>query len=69
MSPLQVIRAWKDENYRLSLTQAQLTQMSAHPAGLIDLTEAELDGAYGGRPSCTCGCTILTPQGRCTIIP
>jgi mersacidin/lichenicidin family type 2 lantibiotic len=47
MSRLDIIRAWKDPEYRLSLTQTERAQLPAHPAGLIDLTDAEL-GVSGG---------------------
>jgi mersacidin/lichenicidin family type 2 lantibiotic len=54
-----IIRAWKDEAYRLSLTDAQRAQLPAHPAGLIELTEAELGAVAGGMaptPECTHPC-------------
>jgi len=34
----QIIRAWKDESFRRSLSDAELAQLPAHPAGLIELT-------------------------------
>ena len=46
MSTLDIIRAWKDEEYRLSLDE-----MPAHPAGLIELTDADLDLVAGGNHS------------------
>ena len=48
MSHVDIIRAWKDEEYRLSLTEAQRAQLPDHPAGLIELTEAELGAVAGG---------------------
>jgi mersacidin/lichenicidin family type 2 lantibiotic len=50
MSPQDIIRAWKDEDYRLSLGQAERERMPQHPAGLIELTDLELDAAAGGLP-------------------
>ena len=47
---LNVIRAWKDAEYRQSLSEAERALMPAHPAGLIELTDWELDRAAGGRP-------------------
>jgi mersacidin/lichenicidin family type 2 lantibiotic len=46
MSTLDIIRAWKDEEYRLSLDE-----MPAHPAGLIELTDADLELVAGGNHS------------------
>ena len=48
MSHLDTIRAWKDEEYRLSLSSAERAQLPAHPAGLIELTEADLGNIGGG---------------------
>ena len=49
MSHLDIIRAWKDEEYRLNLTPGQRALLPAHPAGVIELTDAELDGVAGGK--------------------
>jgi mersacidin/lichenicidin family type 2 lantibiotic len=43
-----VIRAWKDPEYRLGLSEAERALLPAHPAGLITLTDAELDSVGGG---------------------
>jgi mersacidin/lichenicidin family type 2 lantibiotic len=48
MAHLDIIRAWKDPEYRLSLSAAERAQLPAHPAGLIALTDAELDHIGGG---------------------
>ena len=48
MSPLKIIRAWKDEEFRLSLSEAERALLPANPAGTVELTEAELAGASGG---------------------
>ena len=48
MSYLEIIRAWKDEEYRLSLSEEQRAQLPENPAGLIELTNAELEAAVGG---------------------
>jgi mersacidin/lichenicidin family type 2 lantibiotic len=48
MTHLDIIRAWKDEEYRLSLSAAERAQLPAHPAGLIALTDAELAQVGGG---------------------
>jgi mersacidin/lichenicidin family type 2 lantibiotic len=58
MSTEQIIRAWKDEDFRHSLSDAERALLPEHPAGLIDLTAAELDAVLGGRIwSSTCNPT------------
>jgi mersacidin/lichenicidin family type 2 lantibiotic len=49
MSKRDIIRAWKDPEYRLSLNESERALLPDHPAGLIELTDAELDGVAGGR--------------------
>ncbi len=61
MSHLSVIRAWRDEDYRASLTPEQQSTLPENPAGLIALSEAGLGRVQGGlvRPE------TLQP-GNCT---
>jgi mersacidin/lichenicidin family type 2 lantibiotic len=47
MTHLDIIRAWKDEEYRLGLSEAERAQLPAHPAGIMELTDAQLDVAGG----------------------
>jgi mersacidin/lichenicidin family type 2 lantibiotic len=44
-----VVRTWKDENYRQSLSEEQLNLLPANPAGELELSEAELQSIYGGQ--------------------
>ena len=48
MKGKQVVRAWKDEEYRLSLSDAERSGLPENPAGTIELTDADLAGATGG---------------------
>ena len=48
MSIKDIIRAWKDEDYRRSLTEAERALLPKHPAGLIELSGAEMDRINGG---------------------
>ncbi|HEY0753116.1 MAG TPA: mersacidin/lichenicidin family type 2 lantibiotic [Ktedonobacteraceae bacterium] len=41
-----VVRAWKDENYRQTLNKEQLSALPANPAG--EINETELAGVCGG---------------------
>lgn len=44
MSKLDIIRAWKDEDYRETLTDAELPE---HPAGFVELDNEEWGGRQG----------------------
>ena len=77
MSKLDIVRAWKDEEYCESLSDKQRASLPVNPAGVIELTDVELSGAAGGAegdiyvtvtitlPICytlyTCGPTICLP--------
>ena len=45
MSALNIIRAWKDPDYRRSLTAEQRARLPAHPSGAIEFQD--LDFVYG----------------------
>jgi mersacidin/lichenicidin family type 2 lantibiotic len=45
---MDIIRAWKDEEYRLSLTEEQQALLPDNPAGLMELSDAELWGIVAG---------------------
>ena len=45
MSTLNIIRAWKDPDYRRSLTAEQRARLPAHPSGAIEFQD--LDFVYG----------------------
>ncbi|HEY1354366.1 MAG TPA: mersacidin/lichenicidin family type 2 lantibiotic [Ktedonobacteraceae bacterium] len=42
-----IVRAWKDASYRLSLNPEQLAQVPRSPVGDFELCEAELDAING----------------------
>ena len=44
----RIIRAWKDPEYRLNLSEEEQAQLPENPAGAIELTDDELDMATGG---------------------
>lgn len=47
MSVADTIRAWKDVEYRLSLTDQQHALLPPHPAGDIEREDAALDIGIG----------------------
>jgi mersacidin/lichenicidin family type 2 lantibiotic len=61
MKAKDVIRAWKDEDYRLSLSEVDRAALPANPAGLVELTDADLGVAAGGR--FTAFCTVRRTCG------
>jgi mersacidin/lichenicidin family type 2 lantibiotic len=49
MTHLDIIRAWKDPEYQLSLSEAERALLPAHPAGLIcELDTPDLALVMGG---------------------
>jgi mersacidin/lichenicidin family type 2 lantibiotic len=48
MPKLDVVRAWKDEDYANSLTDVQKAMLPANPAGILELSDQDLHGASGG---------------------
>jgi mersacidin/lichenicidin family type 2 lantibiotic len=49
MTIIDIIRAWKDPEYRRNLSESERATLPAHPAGIVELTDAELDTAGGLR--------------------
>jgi mersacidin/lichenicidin family type 2 lantibiotic len=43
-----LVRAWKDEEYRLSLSEAERALLPENPAGSLELSDAEMDLVAGG---------------------
>jgi mersacidin/lichenicidin family type 2 lantibiotic len=48
MSNVDVVRAWKDPEYRRNLSKAELQLLPEHPAGLIELSPSECSDVSGG---------------------
>jgi mersacidin/lichenicidin family type 2 lantibiotic len=59
MSQKKIIRAWKDIDFRNSLSAKERAFLPENPAGLLELTDAELGAAAGGGipPTVHYGCT------------
>ncbi len=58
MSKIDIVRAWKDEEYRNSLTIDQLAALPENPAGFVELDEQALEASVGGETEAiwTYGC-------------
>jgi mersacidin/lichenicidin family type 2 lantibiotic len=52
MPKVDIVRAWKDEEYRLSLTDEQRAQLP-NPAGSLDLEDMEICAVPVGKPTVT----------------
>ena len=47
MTKKKIVRAWKDAEYRNSLSETERAALPAHPAGLIELSDASLNDVTG----------------------
>ena len=45
---IDIVRAWKDVDYRESLSEEQRALLPENPAGAFELTEAQLESVLGG---------------------
>ncbi len=62
MTTKNIIRAWKDADYRNSLSENDRASLPPNPAGSIDVADARLDDAAAGAgriPTFTVWCTFL----------
>lgn len=49
------VRAWKDEEYRLNLSEEERAKLPDDPAGAIELLDNDLEHLAGGLMApCTC---------------
>jgi mersacidin/lichenicidin family type 2 lantibiotic len=69
-----IIQAWKDERFRDSLSAEESALVPAHPAGFVDLTDAELELVVGGdattntgsqKQQCSCVVTVTGTGDGC----
>ena len=47
MSHRDIIRAWKDAEFRSSLSEVERAKLPSHPSGSIELADPELDRTVG----------------------
>ena len=48
LSKREIIRAWKDEEYRASLSEEERAQLPENPAGVVELPDSDLATVGGG---------------------
>lgn len=63
MSRLDIVRAWKDQAYRNSLTAEQRALLPGNPAGAVELSDVEaatVEGkmAYASCSGCHCAASF-----------
>lgn len=70
MTKIDIARAWRDPEYRASLSAAERAQLPEHPAGLVTLQDEDLTDVGGG--TCATGdhcttefCTCTDPNTNC----
>ena len=59
MSYIDIIRVWKGKESRRSLNKEQPEVLSEHPAGLLELADAEMDAVQGAGSGKLPNSTIL----------
>lgn len=66
---LDVVRAWRDEEYRNSLSAEELAALPVHPAGTVELADVSLRSIAGGCSSnpdfstAVYSCAVRTERG------
>jgi mersacidin/lichenicidin family type 2 lantibiotic len=63
MENIDIARAWKDEEYRNSLSEEQKAQLPDNPAGQFELTDEDLNDVAGGCRSHGAICTVTAECG------
>jgi mersacidin/lichenicidin family type 2 lantibiotic len=66
MSKADVIRAWKDPDYRGGLSVSDLAMLPANPAGRIEVSDDDLNGLESNRHTTAVTCTC-TGTRQCTV--
>jgi mersacidin/lichenicidin family type 2 lantibiotic len=58
----KIIRAWKDDDYRMALSDDERNALPANPAGLVEFSGADQNKAAG---AFSFGCTNVLFFGFC----
>ncbi len=69
MSQENIIRAWKDSDFRNSLSEAEKALLPEHPAGLMQLSDRQLSAVAGGDCNPNTNLTVQRIGGRCIVEP
>ena len=63
---IDIVRAWKDEAYRQSLSEEERLALPESPVGEIELTDADLEAVYGGQTALA-GCSVICNSVVCNV--
>lgn len=64
MSNADIVRAWKDEAYRRSLSEEQLASLPTNPAGSIELSNLDLE-QLTSEPTIITSYSLFCPTTTC----
>jgi mersacidin/lichenicidin family type 2 lantibiotic len=62
---MDIVRAWTDEEYRLGLSEGQLALLPENPAGLMELSDDDLQNIVGGS---LCNNTVACHNTVCITV-
>jgi mersacidin/lichenicidin family type 2 lantibiotic len=69
MNTIDIIRTWKDEDYRHSLSTSELAVLPANPAGMVELSLEQMGYVVGGAgasfPTKAIDCSTMTDAVGC----
>jgi mersacidin/lichenicidin family type 2 lantibiotic len=65
MKQTDVIRAWKDRDYRESLSEEERATLPEHPTGIAELDDAALQSIAGGCILTTLATSCVPPGVQC----
>jgi mersacidin/lichenicidin family type 2 lantibiotic len=68
MSPKDIIRAWKDEEYLSSLSASERADLPPDPAGAIELSDRDLGDVSGGTTTLPCVESVVSVISAVTVI-
>jgi len=67
---MDIVRAWTDEEYRLGLSEEQRALLPDNPAGLMELSDADLQSIAGGtvcKKNSLCHDTVACHNTVCAV--
>jgi mersacidin/lichenicidin family type 2 lantibiotic len=67
MSNVNIIRAWKDDDYLESLSEEERSHLPENPAGIIELSDREMEAVAGGFAENTAVCINVNVNNNIDI--
>lgn len=69
MKNVDLVRAWRDAEYRAQLDSEQRSSLPASPAGVVDLDDDALKSVTGGCGATACSCGLNTTRNDSCVTP